>query len=350
MQGLSGELLSMLAPSGERPPYAAWLDEYLRRLQSSSSNEAASELAFARGLYPRCTGASWPSPARVAGGPSRAGLRRLIEENLHPLAETQLLLRELIASFAQVRQDYTLATVGAEYDLFAGGLLFELAKVGVRRLTALVAHEDESELDRSVGAAERSARYAGLELRVESFSRSVERLDDGFFPALSRGPGPRVVVLPFSLSRARQSPVAAARGELFRRCAAANVSGVVMAEHDVDHLEPNALQRLHNTWAFHSAMFDLLDRSGVGAEQRRQIKLGLFAPVLEDVLGREHGRRERQEPSWRWVQRLSAAGYHPLPWLADFATPSFYPANPYFLGCANRGIPLISVLAGRLNG
>lgn len=101
-----------------------------------------------------------------------------------------------------------------------------------------------------------------------------------------------------------------ARDDVLLRLRSLNPSLLVLAEPNVDHLEPDFMRRFENCFHHFSTTFRVVDRLPIGREHKDAIKVFFFGREITDILGGSEGERsERHEIAASWLRRLARTGY-----------------------------------------
>lgn len=206
-------------------------------------------------------------------------------------------------------------------------LIDELAAAGrlPQALTVIGIEPSAWALDEARATLEAAATRHGLPLQFFGFSASAEALEDTdwAFIAAACSAAP-VVNASFALHHiADDADGRDLRNTVLRRLQALAPRQLVLAEPDVDHLEPRFFQRFQNCFAHFGAVFRTLDALPLDQADRDALKVGFFGREIADILSTPEARRsERHESAASWAQRLATTGFALLP------APQPLPASP----------------------
>ena len=120
------------------------------------------------------------------------------------------------------------------------------------------------------------------------------------------------------------------------------------ANHDTEHLGT----RLRSCFEHFGTVFDLIDRSALGAEEKFVIKEKFFGREIRDIFGTSDAFRcERHETVDSWLLRLVKSGWEPYGELGtiDMTLPTYCSASvdDGLVRLGYRGLPLLAVFAYR---
>lgn len=285
---------------------------------------------------PRCVGLA----AFAAGLARRLGGRAAQRADAAPAALAPAMLAELAArvvpfvGLASRLADAAVAEQMAgqaeatwiELGLGAGRLACQrieaLARQGrlPARLTVIGIDPDGAALQVAAQALAASARAAGSMLVFHAVASRVEALAETDWHAIAAlcPTAPVVLALQLLHHLADDADGRDARDRVLRRLQALQPALLVLAEPDVDHLEPRFALRFANCFAHYAAVFRTLDRLPLAPAERDALKREHFGRQIADILGGpEHARHERHETAAMWARRLHAAGFELLPGCAE---------------------------------
>lgn len=191
-------------------------------------------------------------------------------------------------------------------------LLPQLAAQGTRSLTVIGIEPSGWALQVAQADLTQCAESLGISLHMVPIEGSVEALDATAWHAIRTacaGTQP-VVNASFALHHIADTPTADGRQQVLALLHALEPALLVLAEPDVDHLEPALYARFRNCWAHFSAVFATLDQLPLRQAERDAPKVGFFGREIADILGQPEGQRsERHESAASWLRRLTAAGF-----------------------------------------
>ena len=82
-----------------------------------------------------------------------------------------------------------------------------------------------------------------------------------------------------------------------------------LIEPNVNHFEPDFLQRIENAFNHFYSLFRTIDGLDINPNEKSSLKQ-FFGREIEDILGKpEESRFEKHEPAQHWLNRLHACGY-----------------------------------------
>lgn len=82
-----------------------------------------------------------------------------------------------------------------------------------------------------------------------------------------------------------------------------------LIEPNVNHFEPNFLQRLENAFNHFFSLFLTIDGLDISPNEKSGLKQ-FFGREIEDIIGKpEDNRFEKHEPAQQWLDRLHSSGY-----------------------------------------
>lgn len=156
-----------------------------------------------------------------------------------------------------------------------------------------------------------SGRRHGIAVRFVALQGTAEALAAADWQRLREAcRGPVVVNASFALHHIADLDGCDQRNQVLRRLHELQPVLLVLAEPDVDHLEPGLYDRFRNCWAHFGAVFRTLDRLDLAQADRDALKVGFFGREIADILSMPEGRRsERHESARSWLKRLTATGF-----------------------------------------
>jgi SAM-dependent methyltransferase len=208
----------------------------------------------------------------------------------------------------------TVIDVGIGTGRQVGVLLESLAAAGrlPRLLTVIGIEPSAWALDEARRHIEATAACVGAEVSFFGVVASAEALTPGEWHQIRQACTHRPVVnASFALHHiADDEDGADQRNDVLRHLRAINPALLVLAEPDVDHLEPRFYRRFANCLAHFGAVFRTLDRLPLSQDDRNALKVGFFGREIADVLASpESQRSERHESAAAWLARLDATGF-----------------------------------------
>ncbi len=208
----------------------------------------------------------------------------------------------------------TLIDVGIGTGRQFAALLDDLAAAGVlpQALTVMGIEPAADALAQAHQNLAAQATRLGVVLHFHGFAAAAEALDDTAWQQIAAACGTAPAVnAAFALHHiADDAQGLDQRNAVLRRLQALQPCCLVLAEPDVDHLEPRFFQRFRNCFAHFGAVFQVLDALPMQQAERDALKVGFFGREIVDILGTPEGlRSERHERAAAWFQRLVASGF-----------------------------------------
>lgn len=305
------------------------LGRLLAELNEHPDSRCVGLLVFAAGLARRLAGA--------AVGQANLYLSRFELPQIHlfnllgravPFVglATQLSNQAIMQAIAH-QDSPTLIDVGIGTGRQACLLLDSLAQAGrlPRLLTVIGIEPSDWALDEARQTIEQTAERLGANLSFFGIVGKAEQLTPSDWRRIAQACTARPVV---NASFALHHIADAADGSDLRDGVLAqlrrlNPECLVLAEPDVDHLEPHFFSRFVNCFRHFAAVFETLDKLPLDAFERDALKAGFFGREIADILGSPDGlRSERHESAAAWMRRLRAAGFDLSPMAQSaFASP-----------------------------
>ena len=212
------------------------------------------------------------------------------------------------------QQQPTVIDMGIGTGRQVGVLLDSLAAAGKlpRQLTVIGIEPSDWALDETWRHVEVTAARVGAKVVFIGIAASAEALSASDWHRVRNACTTRPVVnASFALHHIADAEVGDdQRDDALQRLRALNPALLVLAEPDVDHLEPRFYQRFQNCMAHFGAVFRRLDRLPLAQAGRDALKVGFFGRGIADILATpESQRSERHESAAQWLRRLQAAGF-----------------------------------------
>ena len=160
------------------------------------------------------------------------------------------------------------------------------------------------------------AAQLGVTLHFHGFAATAEALSDADWTQIAQAcTAAPAINAAFALHHiADDAQGQDQRNAVLRRLHALAPQALVLAEPDVDHLEPRFFQRFRNCFAHFGAVFQVLDALPLQQAERDALKVGFFGREIVDILATPDSlRRERHESAAAWFQRLAATGFQMRP-------------------------------------
>lgn len=222
----------------------------------------------------------------------------------------------------------TLVDVGIGTGRQACVLLDSLAQAGrlPRLLTVIGIEPSDWALDEARIAIEQTAERLGAEVSFFGIVGKAEDMGPSDWRRIAQACTARPVInASFALHHIADADDGSdQRDAVLARLKALDPACLVLAEPDVDHLQPKFYQRFVNCVAHFGAVFRTLDRMPLEQADRDALKVGFFGREIADILGSpESQRSERHESAASWTRRLQRAGFD----LGHVATGSCFPQD-----------------------
>ena len=324
-------------PAASTPRHADLVRELHEAAALVDAGDATADAALRRLMAslqahpdPRCTGLYVFAAAlaqRLAGAAQQIAnlyLRRfevpqiqlfnLLGRHLPMAAMATRIANDALAAAMAGQAHPTLIDVGIGTGRQFALLLGELAQAGAlpRRLTVIGIEPSRSALDQARATLAAVAAGLGVELQFHAHAASAEALSDADWQAIADACTERPLInAAFALHHiADDAQGAEQRSAVLRRLRQLDPACLLLAEPDVDHVEPRFLPRFANCFAHFGAVFAALDALPLTQAERDALKVGFFGREIADILASPEAQRsERHEPAARWQRRLQAAGF-----------------------------------------
>lgn len=221
---------------------------------------------------------------------------------------------DVLARAIQGEAHPTLIDVGIGTGRQFAALLDDLAAAGTlpRAMTVVGIEPGADALAQARHSLQAQAARLGLNLTFHGFAAAAEALDDAAWQQIATvGGASPAINAAFALHHiADDGQGRDQRNAVLRRLRALQPKCLVLAEPDVDHLEPRFFQRFRNCFAHFGGVFRVLDALPLQQAERDALKVGFFGREIADILATpESLRSERHECAAAWFQRLAATGF-----------------------------------------
>lgn len=217
-------------------------------------------------------------------------------------------------------------------------LIDELAAAGrlPRAMTVVGIEPAADALAQARSGLEAQAARLGFTLQFHGVASTAEAMDDTAWQQVAAACGSAPAVnASFALHHiADDAQGRDQRNRVLARLRALQPRCLVLAEPDVDHLEPRFFERFRHCFAHFFGVFQVLDALPLRQAERDALKVGFFGREIVDILVTPEAlRTERHECAASWLQRLAATGFAVQAPDEDTLPPSEHPA----MGVAARG-------------
>lgn len=225
---------------------------------------------------------------------------------------------------------------------------------GLRRVRVIGLDPDPNNVRDAAQSIEVARALCHFDIEYIPREAFVERLDDDAWRDLAALAGPDLVINSAFTLHHTAHPLEddRVRTNLLQRLAALQPRVLTLVEPNADHDTEDIGRRLAEAWTHFGHVFELIDRSHLGDEERFTIKEKFFGREIRDIFGvSDLFRCERHETYEDWLLRLARAGFEPttlsLPREARLDGHSSLIARDGMARLDFEGVTIISVFAYR---